>query len=184
MYIGLIAKRYATALAEFATANGEESRTYKEVQELIRYYRENYSLRNTLSSPILPAEIKLDIVRKLFAQAICTSLDKFIRLVIHHKREHYLYFMLNSFLLIYRQRHNIQEAKFITAMPLKNEIVKRICTTIERKNHSEVHIHSEEKPELIGGFLFRIDDILIDASLSSQLNRLKQQLCGKTNRIV
>lgn len=184
MYIGLIAKRYATALAEFAAANGEESHTYKEVQELIRYYREDNSLRNALSSPVLSVKTKADIVRQLFKQSICTSLDKFIQLVILHKRESYLYFMLNSFLIIYRQRHNIQEAKFITAMPLKDEVVKRICTTIEQKNHSEVHIQSEEKPELIGGFLFRIGDILVDASLSSQLNRLKQQLCGKTNRIV
>ena len=35
MYTGLIASRYASALAEFSAANGDEERTYDEVRRLI-----------------------------------------------------------------------------------------------------------------------------------------------------
>lgn len=51
MYTGLIASRYASALAEFSAANGDEERTYDEVRRLIGLYRRDRSLRDVLFSP-------------------------------------------------------------------------------------------------------------------------------------
>ena len=38
--------------------------------------------------------------------------------------------------------------------------------------------------ELIGGFVFRMDDVLIDASVAAQLKLLRRKLGCKPNRIV
>ena len=56
MYTGLIANRYAKALAAYAAAGGEERRTYDEVKRLIGCYREDATLREALFSPVLSAE--------------------------------------------------------------------------------------------------------------------------------
>ncbi|MBQ3975977.1 MAG: F0F1 ATP synthase subunit delta [Bacteroidales bacterium] len=39
-------------------------------------------------------------------------------------------------------------------------------------------------PSLIGGFRLVVDDLLLDASVSSQLEKLRRQFIEKTSRIV
>lgn len=184
MYIGLIAKRYATALDEFASANGEERIAYTQAQRLIACYRSESGLREYLFSPVLSVETKLDAVRLCFEQPLCKTLEGFVALVIGHRRERYLYFMLNSFEAIYRRRHNIRDALLTTAAEVDGKVVERIREAVQKKTGGEVHISSRTQPELIGGFVFRLDDVLIDASLAGELDRLKRQLCRKPNRIV
>ena len=53
-----------------------------------------------------------------------------------------------------------------------------------RTRSREVRLHRKADESLIGGFVFRMDDLLLDASLSRQLNLLRKQLGRKQNRIV
>lgn len=184
MYTGLIANRYAKALAAYAAAGGEERRTYDEVKRLIGYYREDATLREALFSPVLSAEKKLGFVCRSFGGRPCAALEAFIRLVLRHHREHYLYFMLYSYRGLYKERHNIRDAVLQTAAPVGEEFVERLCRVAEARTHSEVHIRREVHPELVGGFVFRIDDVLIDASLAAQLKLLRRKLGSKPQRIV
>ena len=150
MYTGLIASRYASALAEFSAANGNEERTYDEVRRLIGLYRRGRSLRD----------------------------------VLRHRREHYIYFMFYSFTDLYRRRHNIREALLVTAAPVDDRFAERVCRAAESRTHGEVRLAREVRPELIGGFVFRMDDVLIDASVAAQLKLLRRKLGCKPNRIV
>ena len=184
MYIGLIAKRYAKALLEYATVNQDESQTYEEVQRLITCYRQDLTIREALFSPVLSEDIKLRIVYQHFEKKISISLDKFIRLVLRHHREHYLYFMLYSFQGLYKQKHNIRDAQLITAAPVDDLVVERIAETARRRTQSNVQIRKKVQPELMGGFIFRIDDLLIDASVATQIRLLRRKLGRKPNRIV
>ena len=58
MYTGLIAKRYATALADFAAGNGEEQQVRDEVERLVVFYRNDRRMRDTLFSPVLSTATK------------------------------------------------------------------------------------------------------------------------------
>lgn len=184
MYVGLIARRYATALYAFSAANTEEERSYEEVQRLIVRYKEHPAIRTALFSPVLSADKKLDLVRNLFGGPLCRSLERFIRLVIDHHRERYLYFILNSFIGIYEQRHNIREATLATAAPLADDLLQRIAEAVRRKTRSDIRIQQEVHPELLGGFVFRQGDVSIDASIAGQLERLKRAFCSHPKRIV
>jgi len=182
MYTGLIASRYASALAEFSAANGDEERTYDEVRRLIGLYRRDRSLRDVLFSPVVGDEAKLEVLRGAFGRPMSASLEGFVRLVL--RREHYLYFMFYSFTDLYRRRHNIREALLVTAAPVDDRFAERVCRAAESRTHGEVRLAREVRPELIGGFVFRMDDVLIDASVAAQLKLLRRKLGCKPNRIV
>ena len=184
MYTGLIASRYASALAEFSAANGDEERTYDEVRRLIGLYRRDRSLRDVLFSPVVGDEAKLEVLRGAFGRPMSASLEGFVRLVLRHRREHYLYFMFYSFTDLYRRRHNIREALLVTAAPVDDRFAERVCRAAESRTHGEVRLAREVRPDLIGGFVFRMDDVLIDASVAAQLKLLRRKLGCKPNRIV
>ena len=78
MYTGLIASRYASALAEFSAANGNEERTYDEVRRLIGLYRRDRSLRDVLFSPVVGDEAKLEVLRGAFGRPMSASLEGFV----------------------------------------------------------------------------------------------------------
>jgi F-type H+-transporting ATPase subunit delta len=58
-----------------------------------------------------------------------------------------------------------------TTEAFDNEII----TKIKASGYSEVTLEKQIVPELIGGFVLRINDLQFDASLSKQLNRLKRE---------
>lgn len=185
MYTGLIAKRYATALIDFAAANAELPRVYDEVRLLIDAYRSDASIRAALFSPVLPAEAKLAVVRQSFDGPVSRSLDSFVRLVIRHRREHFFNFMLHSFTESYKRRNGIHDATLVTATPVDDLTVEHAAAVAREKTHgSRIDIRREIDESLVGGFVLRIDDLLLDASLSTQLERLRRKLGTRPNRIV
>lgn len=185
MYIGSIARRYATALADFAAANGEERTVYDDVQRLNAIWREDPSIRVALFSPVLPDEAKHALLRQALDGKVSLTLDRFFELILHHHREKYLHFMLHAYTGLYRQRHAIVDATLTTAALVSSEAAERIAGIVQMRTRSrEVRLHREVDESLIGGFVFRVDDLLLDASLSRQLNILRRQLGHKQNRIV
>ena len=182
MYTGLIAKRYATALADFALKNNQESAVYLQVQQILAYFAENRDLRLALENPILRSAVKLEVLAKLLGGAINGSLESFLKLVFAHNREKYLQFMMYSYVAIYKERHGIM---LTTATELDSAVVERIAELVKEKTGSrEVELAQQTDPSVIGGFSLRMDDVLIDDTISSQLQSIKKQLVSKNNRIL
>ena len=181
MYTGLIARRYATALAGFAAANGEERRVYDEVRHLAAVYRTDLSLRDALLSPVLPAAAKEALFRQVLDGTVSRTLEGFVSLVLRRRREKYLCFMLHSYVSLYKQRHGILDATLTTAAPVADEEADRMQM---RTRSREVRLRRETDPSLIGGFVLRFDDLLVDASLARQLDTLRRGFGNKQNRIV
>ncbi|WP_418422883.1 F0F1 ATP synthase subunit delta [Alistipes sp.] len=185
MYTGLIATRYATALADFAAANGEERAVYDDVRRLIAAYGEDVSVRAALYSPVLPAAAKQALLRQALDGKVSPTFDRFIELVLRHHREKYLHFMLHSYVGVYKRRHGIVEAVLTTATPVSDESAERIAAMAQMRTHSrDVELHRTVDPSLVGGFVFRMEDLLVDASLSRQLGILRRQFGNNRNRIV
>ena len=175
MDTGLIARRYSRALADYADSNDEMTRTAEEALEFIAAYNGIKELREVLSSPVLDAEAKIAVVRKAFGHDLSTSLEGFLRLVIRHHREKWLCFMLP--VGIYKQRYGIVDMTLTTAAEVDDDFVDRLSANVGTVTHSrEVHVHRKVDPSLIGGFRFRIDDRLLDASIATQLRRVEQKL--------
>lgn len=186
MYTGLIAKRYARALAAFAGAGGREEAVYEQVRRLAASCDGYPQVREVLSSPVLGAEVKNEAVHALLDEEMEPVLDRFVRLVIDHHRERFLGFMLHSYVELYKQRHGIVDVTVTTAAEMDERTAGRISAVVgacSREGSRRV-VHEKVDPSLIGGFVCRIDDLLVDASLSGQLARLKKALNKPQNRIV
>lgn len=177
MDTGLIARRYARALADFAESNGEMTRTAGEAAQFIEIHNRSCELREVLQSPVLTANEKMSVVHKAMGAEPGRSFEGFLRLVIRHHREKWLCFMLPAFVGIYKQRYGIVDMTLTTASEVDDDFVDRLSARVGLETHSrEVRVHRCIDPSLIGGFRFRIDDRLLDASIATQLRRVEQKL--------
>ncbi len=178
MYTGLIAKRYAGALLEFACSNGEAEKVYAQAQELVKYFSSDKHIKAEISSPVIPSRIKQEILCR-GVDGMCSSLQKFISLVLKQGREQFLLFMLHSFLQLYRQRNGIANVVLTTAAPIGKSIEGEIGELVRKNaNCSSVQVQTAVDERLIGGFVLRIEDRQMDSSVATQLAEIERTLLG------
>ena len=185
MYIGLIARRYAVALADFALKSGQEDVVYNEVQHLLDLYASNPTLKVALETPLLGNGAKQAAIVKLMGGSVSSTLESFLKLVFAHDREKYFQFILHSYIAIYKERHGVINVKLTTVAPLGKEGEERISKLVmERTGGKEVELQATTDESIIGGFALRMDDLLIDETIATQLARIKREMTSKNNRIV
>ena len=205
--------RYAKAWLAYAQQTGTEEATYGLVRQLSRQLETSQRLRQTLQSPVVRAEEKL--------QLLCTAattpasgmqheaaghveqgavddgqggasvlkvnreFTRFLLLVMRNRREEYLRFICLTFLHLYRQAHHIGVGRLTTAVPVTPEVADRIRQKAAAIVHAQqMQLITEVNPQLVGGFLFDINHYRLDASVATQLKQITQQFIDKNRRIV
>ena len=64
----------------------------------------------------------------------------------------------------------------VSAIPLEASTKEAILAKVRGSVKGTLEVTEEIDPSIIGGFLVKMGDTRIDASVSSQLNKLKQRL--------
>jgi F-type H+-transporting ATPase subunit delta len=186
MDIGVIAKRYAKALLQFALEEGCEAQVYAEVNRFIAVYRQLPHLKEVLNNPLLRDAEKS---RMLCEAAGCTAHSVFARfadLVVSRRRASLMLFIAHSYVSQYRSLKHISIGSLITATPVNDRVTQRLRDLVHRHttDAAEVQIESKVDERLMGGFVFTIDDLRLDASVATQFERIKQQFIEQNKRIV
>lgn len=186
MEVGIISMRYAKALMAFAQEKGLEDRLYQEFSSLATQLRSQKKLVELLDNPLVPSDEKLKLV--------CLAADgnetpdeafvRFIKMVLSKKREGYLLFMSLMYMDLYRKKRHIAVGKLTTAVPVSSEMKERIIHSSGSILHANMELETVVEPAIEGGFIFDINDYRLDASVATQLKRVKKQFIEKNRRIV
>ena len=186
MEVGILSMRYAKALMGYAREKGAEDILYKELTTLSNSFRAFPALREALDNPVVPVNEKYTLLC-IAASGDVTPSDaytRFINLVQEHRREGYLQFISLMYLDLYRKLKHIGIGKLITAVPVNKATEERIRSTAAHILHAKMELTTVVDPSIEGGFIFDINDYRVDASIATQLKRVKQQFIDKNRRIV
>ena len=82
----------------------------------------------------------------------------------------------NSFLKLYKKSKYIIDVTVISAVKLDYNTRLSLEAKIKANFEGSIELTEKIDPALIGGFIVRIDDQQIDASIASQLTNLKNIL--------
>ena len=186
MEVGILSMRYAKAMIEYAQEKGVEDRVYQEFLMLSYSFCAQPGLREALENPVITMKEKLALA--------CTAADgdgkstrefvRFITLVLRNRREGYLQFISLMYLDLYRKLKHIGTGKLITAVPVDKETEDRIRSAAAHILHTQLELETVVDPSIEDGFIFDINDYRLDASVATQLKRVKQQFIDKNRRIV
>lgn len=189
MYIGVIAKRYAKALYNFALETGAEADIYARVQRLLQVYLATDELRQVLCDPLLPKKDK----QRLLEEAVRTPKDKaekvwakFVALVLQHRREDLMPFIAHCYITLYREKKHISMVHLITPTTLSGAVAQRLKRMVEEHSReaSEVILEETVNPDIMGGFIFQLDDYRLDLSVKHEFEIIKNHFIDKNKRIV
>ena len=183
MTVGMISRRYAKALFEYA----HEKKVGKEVDEEMKTLANQFAieprLRAAMNNPIVTTKDKLNLLRSSMNNKCSPAFDRFIELVIKHKRESLLQWMALSYNDLYNQANNINQARLITATPVDKAAIDKLKTILQKIKPGTQVVTTEVDPKIEGGFVLFVDTYRLDASIASQLKRIKNQFIQENNRI-
>lgn len=174
---GLIARRYAKALFKLADEQGKSGLVYDEMKSVAKAFADNSDLQRTLSNPYINASDKEMLMKEAAGEKYEDDLKAFVKLIIQNHREEFIYNMCLAYCDIYREKFNISKVRIITADKYDDQRMERIHKLVEKAFPNRKFEYSEAVDKnLIGGFQIYVDNVKMDASISNELQQLRQNL--------
>ena len=171
MYIGNITKRYALALEQFSEQEGSRGQCYADARRLAAALP---AVQHYLSARISRNE-KQAILEKACEVPCCASFSKFLSLVVSHGRETLLKYILQSYADLYKKKEGIVDTWLTVAAEPSKELLASLEDIAKGQTGAKtVNVNVVVDPSLIGGFVFRIEDKRVDASVAAQLKELQK----------
>lgn len=171
-----IGVRYAKAFFGLAKERNQTDAIANDVRFLMHAWNETEDLRTAMLNPVVPPTGKKKILKALFAGNVEEITMQFLNLVVQNRREAFLPDILRRYMFLYNKSLGIQPAELVTAVPVPAEISERVKNLLRDMFQSEIELTTDIQPAMIGGFILRIDDLQIDASVASRLRQLKRRL--------
>ena len=133
-----------------------------------------------LQSPIIVPSKKTEIFHKMFAGKVEEITLSLLDLVVKNGRESYLPAIARVFIHETMRYKGITKSVLTTAVRLDEKVKKQISTMISDVFKTKVELEEVIDTEIIGGFILRVDDNYIDASVRNKLNKIKKELMKST----
>jgi len=184
MNTGLIPVRYATALLDFANVSVLQDRVYIETKTLTKSYFQFSELRTVLDNPVLIKAEKRKIIILAAGGSVSKPFEKFIDLLLDNNRESHLFSISLKYIDLFRKQKNIHYGKLTTASPINEATEKKLIAMVENTTGGTIEMEKIIDPEIIGGFMFEVDFVRWDASISGELRRIKKEYIEKNNKTV
>lgn len=170
-----VASRYAQSLLELTEENGSSEKVVQNMEQLISIAKSSRELELLFSNPIVDASKKNEIFDKIFKDFEEVSLG-FIRLITKNKRESALPLIAQSYIDKYKAIRGIVPVTLSTAKPLNEKVKNDLLGSLESQVEGKFEVNENIDESLLGGFVFRMGDTQIEASIARQLKELKQRL--------
>ena len=176
----MAATRYARALEEVALKETRDLQQIDaELSAVLDLFKQNPSFEKVMLNPAVPAPRKRAAMEELTKRGKTTPVVAKL-LVLLAERDRLV--LLPDLAAAYRERllrhQQVVRAEVTSATPLAPERTKAIERSLERLTGRTVTVGTRVDPSIIGGVVARIGDTIYDASVSTQLKRMKRRLAG------
>lgn len=177
MVSGLIPHRYAKALYKYALECKSTPEVYGEMKNVINSYAASNDIGKILSNPFVKTEEKRKLMLAVAGENPSDIYSRFVQLVLEHNREDMYLLMAYAYRDIYRTENHISQVHITTAVALSEQEMQRIHEVVE-KSFKDTKFEYDHKVDenIIGGFVIDVDSTRMDASVSGELEQLRQNL--------
>lgn len=174
MLTSKVAKRYAQGLLDFTNESGQTATVFSEMKDVVKIMKESVDLNKFFMTPYIDSKKKIEVANEIF-KGLSVSSQNLIRLIIKHGRENQLKNIAQEFINKVEDLSGIQRVTLTTATPLSKENLDQILRSTNLVNaDSNFDLKVNVKPEILGGYVLRVGDQQVDASVKTKLNQVKK----------
>lgn len=177
MQAGSLARRYARAIMDLAVAAGNVDKVAADLHGLAATYKVSPELAEVLGNASYPKAKRRAIVDALLTKLGAQPLTKtFSNLVLDNERLAAIPDIARELAAMVEAKAGRVAAEVVSATPLTPAQVTQLTTTLEKLSGKKVVLSRREDPELLGGVVAKVGDVVYDGSLRTQLRVLRDEL--------
>ncbi len=177
----ILARRYAKALFSLGKEQTKTEEYSAMLNNIAALYEESAArLGDAVTNPMYPLDVRQKVMAKIAeliqADAIMTS---FLNLLIEKKRADILPDIAYQMQVMVDKDQNISHGSIVSAIELDSSLLGKIQTTLEKLTGNRVILETQVDPSIIGGIIAKVGDLVLDGSIKTQLNGLKESIKGR-----
>jgi ATP synthase F1 delta subunit len=174
-----IAEVYARALFEVAKEDDALDRVHDELGEFADALSENRELQMFLFSPYFSSEEKKEGIGRIVSDAD-ERVVNFLQLLAERHRMPVLFRMRRIFDGMWSEENKLLPVTVTSATELDQALVEEIGRRIQEQTGRRVDLASNVDPDVLGGLMVRVGNMVLDATVRNRLERLRKQVAKAT----
>lgn len=173
-----VAIRYARALFDVAQKEGDIQQVGRDVREFAQLVASHETLARVLSNPAIPVQNKRGLVQELASRAGTLSpiVVKLLALLADRDRLALLPDIVLSYENRLMEHAQVVRADVVTAIALPPDRLAALQQGLVSATGRQVQLEHRVDPSIVGGAVARVGSTVYDGSVTTQLEKLKQQL--------
>lgn len=171
---------YARAWFDAAKEQKKEDVVLNEVKALQKSIQDDTASWSVLFSTEESNDTMSSFISDFAKQTTLSDIStELLKLLVNNRRLNLLNLILDGFLKLYYDEHNIIEVSVDTAVPLTKAQDALLNKTLAKKLNAQILINYHVKPEILGGLNVRFKSYQINDTLLDKLERIKMFMLGQ-----
>jgi F-type H+-transporting ATPase subunit delta len=170
-----IAEVYARALFEAGRDDAVLDRVHDELGQFADALDRDRTLQVFLFSPYFSSEEKKDGIRRIVSDADERLLN-FLELLAERHRMPVLFRIRRIFDGLWAEENKLLPVTVTSATELDSGLVEEIGERIAEQTGRQVELSSNIDPDVLGGLMVRVGNMVLDATVRNRLEQLRKQV--------
>jgi ATP synthase F1 delta subunit len=170
-----IARVYAEALFGVAKEKGKLDAIREQLGQFADALAENREMQLFFFSPYFSSAEKGDGLKKAITGAE-PELVNFLELLTEKHRMPVIFRMRRQFDSLWDKENKRLGVTVTSAVELDPEVAKRIGSEIEQQTGNTVELESRVDPDILGGLVVQVGNMVLDTSIRNRLEKLRKSV--------
>jgi F-type H+-transporting ATPase subunit delta len=170
-----IADVYARSLFEVGEEHDKLDELHEELGAFVDELSDNRDMQVFFFSPYFSSQEKKDGISQVLEDAD-EHFVRFLELLAERHRLPVLFRIRQRFEELWAEHQNLLPVQITSAVELDDRIAKQIGETIEEQTGQHVELSSSVDPDVLGGLVIRVGNMVLDSSVRARLERLRKEV--------
>jgi F-type H+-transporting ATPase subunit delta len=170
-----IAEVYSRSLFEVAKERDALDRIHEELGQFADALSDSNDLRVFFFSPYFSSQEKKDGIGRL-VEGADENFIRFLELLAERHRMPAIFRIRSEFDRMWRRENRLLPVSVTSAVELDSQLVEGIGKRIEEQTGQRVDLSSRVDPDVLGGLVLQVGNMVLDASVRNRLERLRKQV--------
>ncbi|MXY45666.1 MAG: F0F1 ATP synthase subunit delta [Chloroflexi bacterium] len=172
---GASARRYAQAVFAIALEQGEPDKWLDDLA-LLADAMANEEFATFLDAPQFTLQQKTDLIAESIGDSVAELARNLMSLLASRNSARLLPSITESYQQMLDGHNGVERAEIVSAVPLGDEQQQRIVQMLTSIVGKDITATTRVEPHLLGGFVARVGDKVIDGSTRTKLDELRREL--------
>jgi len=172
-----IARRYAKALLLIGKEDGQAEAYRKELDGLAQLVAGEPDLGRAINNPLYNAVDRRNVLEAVIQKLnLSKTMQSFLSLLFEKGRFGFLESVNDFYQKLADDLKGIARASLVSATELGDDTVDKIRAALSQRTGKDIILDVQQNPELIGGIVTKIGDLVLDGSIKTQLVNMRESL--------